>query len=407
MLQRDDSGGGPSANRQGLSDGLSRARARGRRGGLRRPTAGRRRRRRARWDAAGAHRRARPHARHGRLALPPARPGLRPDPVRLQPLGATRAEDRPGPRHRRRPGTTLGRPPQLHLPAAAGVRYAPPGNREVTAADFITAIQRLYDKQTPSYARQFADLIAGAKAFGAGKAKSISGLTAPDARTLTITLDQPAGDFLSILTMAYFAPVPGEYAAHYAVGANYDGHVVGSGPYTPTTYDPGRLIVLDRNPKWDPATDPLRKAWVDQIQITPDVSISSTRRAIEREEADLSLISHVPQTRVDALRADPEQSRRLSVNTTGSMQFLVLGTHRAAGAIADVRVRQAVNYAIDKVAYRDALAGRYAATGELASTILAPGSLGYKPYDLYPTRAAGATPSRPERCWPRPATPTG
>src|SRR4029450_10674054 len=132
----------------------------------------------------------------------------------------------------------------------AGVRYAPPVNREVTAADFITAIQRLYDKQTPSYAQQYAGLIAGAKAFGAGKASRISGLRAPDARTLIITLDQPASDFLSILTLAYFPPVPGESAAAYAVGANYDGHVVGSGPYTPTTYDPGRLIVLDRNPNW-------------------------------------------------------------------------------------------------------------------------------------------------------------
>jgi peptide/nickel transport system substrate-binding protein len=126
----------------------------------------------------------------------------------------------------------------------AGVRYAPPVNREVTAQDFITAIQRLYDKQNPSYAQQYADLIAGASRYGAGKASRISGLAAPDTRTLTITLDQPAGDFLSILALPYFAPVPGEYAAEYAVGANYDGHVVGSGPYTPDTYIPGKTIVL-------------------------------------------------------------------------------------------------------------------------------------------------------------------
>jgi ABC-type transport system substrate-binding protein len=65
--------------------------------------------------------------------------------------------------------------------------------------------------------------------------------------------------------------------------------------------------------------------------------------------------------------------------------LLVLGTHPKAGAIADVRVRRAVNYAIDKVAYRDAIAGRYPATGELASTLLAPGSLGYRHDDLSPT----------------------
>jgi peptide/nickel transport system substrate-binding protein len=276
----------------------------------------------------------------------------------------------------------------------AGVRYAPPVNREVTAADFITAIQRLYDKQSPSFGQAYADLIAGAKAFGARKASRISGLAAPDARTLTITLDEPAGDFLSILTLAYFAPVPGEYAASYQVGANYDGHVVGSGPYTPTTYDPGRLIVLTRNPNWDPATDPLRKAWVDRIQVELGVGISSTQQAIEREEADLSLTSHVPQARLTQLQADPEQSRRLSVNPTGSLLFLNLGTNRGAGAIADVRVRQAVNYAIDKVAYRDAIAGRYAATGELASTILPPGSLGYRPYDLYPTPGGRGDPAK-------------
>jgi ABC-type transport system substrate-binding protein len=276
----------------------------------------------------------------------------------------------------------------------AGVRYAPPVNREVTAQDFITAIQRLYDKKSPSYGQYYSDLITGTKAFGAGKAGRISGLRAPDARTLTITLDQPAGDFLSILASSFFAPVPGEYAANYQVGANYSGHVVGTGPYWPTIYMPGETVVLDRNPNWDPATDPLRKAWVDRIQVKLGVGTSSIQRAIEREEADLSLDGHVPQARVAALRADPEQSRRLSVHTTGTQLFLVLGTHRGAGAIADARVRQAVNYAIDKVAYRDAIAGRFAAAGELASTILAPGSLGYRPYDLYPTPGGRGDPAK-------------
>jgi peptide/nickel transport system substrate-binding protein len=290
----------------------------------------------------------------------------------------------------------------------AGVRYASPVNREVTAQDFITAIERFYDKTTPSPdGQRFAGLIAGAKAFGAGKASRISGLAAPDARTLQITLDQPAADFLSILTLLLFAPVPGEYAAAYQVGANYSGHVVGSGPYTPTTYIPGKTIVLTRNPNWDPATDPLRHAWVDRIQVKLDVSIASIQRAIEREEADLSLDSHVPQARVDALRADPERSRRLSVQTTGNQLDLVLGTHSAAGAIADVRVRQAVNYAIDKIAYRDAIAGRYAAAGQLASTIMAPGSLGYHHYDLYPTPSGRGDPAKARALLARAGYPNG
>jgi ABC-type transport system substrate-binding protein len=289
----------------------------------------------------------------------------------------------------------------------AGVRYAPPVNREVTATDFITAIQRLYDKTTPSAGQTYADLIAGARRYGADKAGRISGLAAPDPRTLTITLDQAAGDFLSILALPFFAPVPGEYAARYRVGANHDGYVVGTGPYTPGTYIPEQLVVLVGNPNWDPATDPLRHPWVDRIQVRYGQSSASIQRAIDREEADLSLDSHLPQARVAALRADPERSRRLSVNTTGSLLYLVLGTNRGAGAIADVRVRRAVNYAIDKVAYRDAIAGRFAPTGELASTILAPGSLGYRPYDLYPTPGGRGDSAKARACWLRPATPTG
>jgi ABC-type transport system substrate-binding protein len=275
-----------------------------------------------------------------------------------------------------------------------GVRYAPPVNREVTAQDFITAIERLYDKESPSAGQQFANLIAGASAFGAGKAASISGLAAPDPHTLEITLDQPAGDFLWILTLSFFAPVPKEYAGGYGVGERYDGHVVGSGPYKLATYMPDETVILDRNPNWDPATDPLRRAWVDRIQVKFGVTAPAIQRAIDRGEADLSLTSHVPQTQVAALRADPERSRRLSVEPTGNALFLVLGTHPGAGAIADVRVRQAVNYAIDKAAYRDAVAGRYAPTGELASTILAPNSLGYQHYDLYPTPGGRGDPAK-------------
>jgi ABC-type transport system substrate-binding protein len=275
----------------------------------------------------------------------------------------------------------------------AGVRYAPPVNREVAAQDFITAIERFY-KDPFSPGPQWANLIAGAKAFGAGKAASISGLAAPDPHSLRITLERPADDFLSILTRPNFAPVPKEHAASYGVGKRYDGYVVGAGPYKLATYVPGDTVVLDRNPNWDPATDPLRRAWADRIQVKFDLPVPAIQGAIDRGQADLSLTSHINATQVAALRADPERSRRLSVEPSGCLLFLVLGTHPRAGAIADFRVRQAVNYAIDKVAYRDAMARRYAPTGELASTILAPTSPGYQRYDLYPTPGGRGDPAR-------------
>jgi ABC-type transport system substrate-binding protein len=191
------------------------------------------------------------------------------------------------------------------------------------------------------------------------------------------------------------------------VGDNYAGHLVGSGPYTPDTYMPQQSVVLVRNPNWDPTTDPLRKAWVDRIQVKLNISLSSMQQQIEHEEADLALDSHVPETQLAALRADPERARRLSVNPSGTLRFLVLGTNPKAGAIADVRVRRAVNYAIDKVAYRDAIAGRWAASGELASTSCHPMRSATAATTSTRPRAAGATQPRPGPCSPRPAIPTG
>jgi ABC-type oligopeptide transport system substrate-binding subunit len=288
-----------------------------------------------------------------------------------------------------------------------GVRYAPPVNREVTAQDFITAVQRLYDRAHPSPGRIYSDLIAGARRFGAGKAGRISGLAAPDPRALRITLEQPAGDFLSILTLPFFAPVPAEYAANYAVGDNYAGHVVGSGPYTVASSIPERSVLLVRNPNWDPAADPLRHAWVDRIQLRLGVSIASMQRSIERGEADLSLTSDLSQARVDALRADPERSRQLSVNTTGSLLFLVLETNRRAGAIADVRsARRPTTRST-----RSPTATPSPATTSPPASWPPPSwrraRSATTPTTSTPPRAAAATPPRPRHCSPRPAIPTG
>ena len=303
-------------NCQDVPGGLPGARARAPGVGLFRARTRLQSERRPRWHAPGAQRRARHRAGHGRQ-LHPERHGdgacLRPDPVQLQPLRATRAATARSPTS---PPAhpALGRPAHLHLHPAARGPLRPPVNREVTARDFITAIERLYDKTTSSYAQDYADLIAGATAFGAGKASRISGLRAPNARTLTITLDQPAEDFLSILTLSFFAPVPGEYAANYQVGANYDGHVVGSGPYTPATYIPGRDRGAGPQPQLGPGHRPAAQGLGRPNPDQARPQFPSIQRAIEREEADLSLDSHVPQARVAALRADPERSRRLSVN---------------------------------------------------------------------------------------------
>jgi peptide/nickel transport system substrate-binding protein len=263
-----------------------------------------------------------------------------------------------------------------------GVRWAPPATGEVTPDDFVYAVERLFDKTNPSPGQSYPLLIKGADEFASGKAKSISGVKA-SGDTVTFTLKKPAPDFLSIVSLPFFAPVPRSYASKYKVGPDYGKHIVGSGPYTLKSYTPEKSIELVRNTNWDPATDPLRKAWVDRIEMKIGLEPDAIQQQIERGDADLSLDAQPPNAALQRLTSDPSLKKQFAVETTGCTRYFVLGTNKGAGAISDLRVRQAVNYAIDKTALQRVRGGPLA--GDPASTILTPTLLGYQKFDLYAT----------------------
>src|SRR6266508_6510875 len=272
-----------------------------------------------------------------------------------------------------------------------GVRWAPPATGEVTPEDFVYAIERMYDKTNPSPGQSYSNLIKGADEFAAGKAQTISGIVA-SGDTVTYTLKKPAPDFLSIVALPFFAPVPRSYASKYKVGPDYGKHIVGSGPYTLKRYTPEKSIELVRNTNWDPATDPLRKAWVDKIEMRIGLEPDAIQQAIERGDADLSLDSQPPNAALQRLSTDPALKQRFSVETTGCIRYFALGTDKRAGDISDVRVRQAINYAIDKVAIQRVRGGPMA--GDPASTILTPTLLGYQKFDLYATPDSKGDPEK-------------
>src|SRR6266540_3800049 len=150
-----------------------------------------------------------------------------------------------------------------------GIRYAPPYDATVQAKDFVYAIERQFDPHQKVHSpNPYASLIQGFAEYAAGKARTISGMQAIGESTLKITLRQPASDFPSLLTMPFFSPVPQRYARRYQLGER---------------------IELVRNQNWDPETDPLRKAWVDRVEVTIGSNESAIQAAIEQGDADLNL----------------------------------------------------------------------------------------------------------------------
>jgi peptide/nickel transport system substrate-binding protein len=270
------------------------------------------------------------------------------------------------------------------------VRYAPPVDREVQAKDFVYAVERQLDPAHPS-PNPYARLIHGAGDFAAGKARTISGMQAPGPHTLRITLDRPASDFPSILTLPFFSPVPEEHASRYALGRDYGQHLIASGPYRLQQYTPGRRIELVRNENWDPRTDPLRHAWVDKVSVTIGQSEGEIQQNIEDGRADLNLDAVPPPVAdLQRLSDDPTLSKRFTIQTTGCMHYLTLQTD--AGPTRSLAVRQAVNYAIDRRAVVLAIGGTYA--GEPASTVLSPTLAGHSAFDLYPSQDDAGDPDK-------------
>jgi peptide/nickel transport system substrate-binding protein len=271
-----------------------------------------------------------------------------------------------------------------------GVLYDRPANRDVRAQDFIYAVERQFDPRTPS-PNPYARLIRGVDDFAAGKAKTISGMQAPDRYTLRITLDQPANDFPSLLTLPFFSPMPKEEASKYQPGRDYAEHLIASGPYRLKEYTPGRRIELVRNENWDPETDPLRAAWVDKIFVDIGRSEHDIQQAIEEGSVDLNLDATIPPVNdLQRLFDNPKLARQLAVETTGCVHYLSL--QMDTEPTRKLAVRQAVNYAIDRRAVVLAMGGAYA--GEPASTILSPTLAGYSAFDLYPSQDSAGDPDK-------------
>ncbi len=91
-----------------------------------------------------------------------------------------------------------------------GIMYAPPlQDVEVTAQDFIRALEREADPKASSGGYPFYySVIEGFDDYGAGKADSISGLSAPDDHTLVVKITEPAGDMPWRFAMPATAPIP-------------------------------------------------------------------------------------------------------------------------------------------------------------------------------------------------------
>jgi peptide/nickel transport system substrate-binding protein len=257
-----------------------------------------------------------------------------------------------------------------------GVKYE--DGTPITSKDVKYGVERsmspLIDAG-PQYAKQY--LVGGTDYAGPYSGKELASIETPDDKTIIFKLKASHGDFGYTVSLPTFSPVP----AAKDTKVNYDNHVVSSGPYKIDSYARGKSMLLSRNTNW--GQDTVRAALPDviKVQMGLDPGVIDQRiLASAGEDANaVQLDSSVQTQNVAAALSAVNKSRTVS-GTTGFLRYIALNTTK--GPLKNVKVRQALQYAINRKDQQTARGGSNAA-GDIASTILAPTVQGHKDFDPY------------------------
>jgi peptide/nickel transport system substrate-binding protein len=296
----------------------------------------------------------------------------------------------------------------IHLRSA--VQWDTKPARPVTASDFVLGFKRLCNPTqnsvgAPGY---FEDTIVGMKAYCADFAKvrpdvasfrkfmtthDIGGIRAVDPNTLQFTLMAPAGDFVNILALPFSSAAPVEYLNYLPDDANFRQHTISDGPYAITKYVPSQSYVLGRDPAWKQSADPLRHQYVDSIQVTLGPDENGVQQQIAAGTQDLQWDTTVPTADVPSLKASNDARLGIYPNFDSS-PFLTFNMQSPNnhGALGKVKVRQALEYAIDKVAMGQIYGGPTLNTP--LGQVIPPGNVGYQKIDPYATKDSKGDPAK-------------
>jgi ABC-type transport system substrate-binding protein len=266
-----------------------------------------------------------------------------------------------------------------------------PGYYESTIVGY-KAFCSAFEGQNPSESAT-----ARAATINAAMNGGVSGIQTPNATTIVFTLTQPASDFDNILSLPFASAAPVEYMKYIPLTP---GNILYSdGPYEIKTYNVGHELILDRNPEWSQSTDTIRHQYVNEIDIKLDLAGSAAAAEVQQDlqagTADLEWNTIVPTEDIAGLES-PTWNAQLGVfpspgNLTPYLVFNVQSPNNG-GALGNVKVRQALEYAIDKVAIGKIYGG--AALNEPLNQSIAPGAEGYVPFNDYPTNLDEGNPAK-------------
>lgn len=216
----------------------------------------------------------------------------------------------------------------------------------LTAADFVASWQRAL---SPALGAEYAYLLhplKNAAALNSGQLTDFSqlGATAPDARTLRLTLERPTAYLAALTANPVWFPInPRVLEKHGTLTARgtpwtRPGHLIGNGPFILTEWVPQAHVKVARNPRyWDAATVRL-----DGLTFFPTENLDVDERNFRADQVDLT--NELPLSKVETYRRENPAALRLDP----FLETFFLRFNTTRPPLNDVRVRRALSLSIDR-----------------------------------------------------------
>ena len=239
------------------------------------------------------------------------------------------------------------------------------------ASDVVRGIKRACNPSPVSFGgmADFEATIQGLSAFCAGypaaaatnaavmkkyiEGHNVSGITT-SGNSITFTLTKPAAWLIGAMTMGAFSATPIEAENGLPGTPAVYNHMYSDGPYEITSYTPKKDIHFARNPVWQASNDPLRKAYVNAINVDETGNQTTIYQQIPTGSASLgmTLDSLPPPADIpDLINTIKSGSHNVNLGATySSNPYLVFNTvsPNNGGALGKAAVRQALSYGIER-----------------------------------------------------------
>jgi len=237
--------------------------------------------------------------------------------------------------------------------------------RPVTAHDFVWAWQRGIDPKTATRSAGLLYYIKNGEAISQGKiAPTELGVKALDDYTLEVEMERPTAFFIKMTSHYVFSPLPREAIEKHGDKWTTKENIVSCGAFKLAEHTPYNQIILVKNlDYWDAANVKLDKAYFYPIDDNP-----TNVNLYKAGELDVMQSGGIPLSFIKTLKKKKDYVGGAFFTT----YFYSLNVKKKP--LDDVRVRRALNMAIEKSAITDKLIGK----GDIPATaFIPPGLAGY------------------------------